>query len=439
MTAGQLPTTRPHPWRSRLGLAAWLGVVLLGWGALLTAQAVPELPVALTPETGWQADDRAIAARFAPVFLQGFVGAERFDYITAFDFDGDWVGDNNWQNAADIRYPLKATVYYAVSETATHYFIHYAVFHPRDYKGGALTGALLSQAVRSGAQASERLREVPLANDLVLAHENDLEGCLVVVRKGPAGLASAATVFVETLAHNRYLPYAPRPLVQSDVGFVALEDERPVLYIEPKGHGIEAYDPLRPLQGASPEAAPADDARAAAPARTGFFGRIAGLVTGVDRARRRVNGEGAEFLRRYHYTGEADDPDQVTGDIGYDLAPIVSTLWPRARAGVNETYGDVTDFGLRTLLVPGHGEGPIALPLAIGPIGASFRGVEGAVNMARPPWGWFDMTERDRPAGEWFLDPASVAARHAPELGADPPVYVHQPLFGVIRLAALHP
>ncbi len=89
------------------------------------------------------------------------MGTGRFDYITNFDFDGDWAGDNNWKNAADARFPLKAYVYYAVSETPTHYLIHYAAFHPRDYKGGEATGALMSQAVRRGRTGSQARHRRP--------------------------------------------------------------------------------------------------------------------------------------------------------------------------------------------------------------------------------------------------------------------------------------
>src|ERR1700751_2596096 len=89
--------------------------------------------------------DREVAARFAPTFYQALGDKPRSDYITNFDFDGDWRGDNNWTNSANLDFPLKAHIYYSVSETATHYFIHYAVFHPRDYKGGEHKGAILSE------------------------------------------------------------------------------------------------------------------------------------------------------------------------------------------------------------------------------------------------------------------------------------------------------
>src|SRR5678815_5053534 len=88
--------------------------------------------------------DAEIASRFAPVFYQALGDNPRSDYITNFDFDGDWRGDNNWNNAGKKDFALKADIYYSVSETSTHYFIHYGVFHPRDYKGGEKKGAILS-------------------------------------------------------------------------------------------------------------------------------------------------------------------------------------------------------------------------------------------------------------------------------------------------------
>src|ERR1700752_5349655 len=95
-----------------------------------------------------QAATRSIAARFAPIFYQALGDKPRSDYITNFDFDGDWKGDNNWNNLANKDFSLKASIYYSVAETTTHYFVHYAVFHPRDYKGGERKGAILSELIR---------------------------------------------------------------------------------------------------------------------------------------------------------------------------------------------------------------------------------------------------------------------------------------------------
>ncbi|HSW51268.1 MAG TPA: M48 family metallopeptidase, partial [Bryobacteraceae bacterium] len=184
--------------------------------------------------------DRDIAARFAPVFHQALGPAPRFDYITNFDFDGDWKGDNNWNNADGRRYPLKAFVYYAVFETRTHFFVHYAAFHPRDYKGGEKRGALLSEAMRAGVGLGGQYDPTGRSNEAVMAHENDLEGALIVAEKSGEDYNQARLVLVETLAHNNYLKYVPpgSPLSGDPI---MVEGVRPRVFVEPKGHGIESW------------------------------------------------------------------------------------------------------------------------------------------------------------------------------------------------------
>ena len=56
--------------------------------------------------------------------------------------------------------------------------------------------------------------------------------------------------------------------------------------------------------------------------------------------------------------------------------------------------------------------------------------------MARPPWAWFDATERDRPLGEWFLDPAGSVRDHFDTIDDVSDMYVHQPFMGVFRPSA---
>src|SRR5258708_7175038 len=105
--------------------------------------------VALSQKTAAEeTNEAAVAARFAPIFYQALGDKPRSDYITNFDFDGDWRGDNNWEHTDDKSFPLRAYIYYAVSETQTHFFIHYVVFHPRDYKGGERKGLILSEIIR---------------------------------------------------------------------------------------------------------------------------------------------------------------------------------------------------------------------------------------------------------------------------------------------------
>ncbi len=43
----------------------------------------------------------------------------RADIPTKFNYDGDWRGDNNWENLEN--YPQIPSAYFSVRETLTHY------------------------------------------------------------------------------------------------------------------------------------------------------------------------------------------------------------------------------------------------------------------------------------------------------------------------------
>ncbi|NOT62840.1 MAG: hypothetical protein HOP19_21740, partial [Acidobacteria bacterium] len=342
--------------------------------------------------------DRQIAAQFAPQLHQGLGENPRADFITNFDFDGDWRGDNNWNNLNDRKFPLRAYVYYSVTETPTHYFVHYAFFHPRDYKGDVITSTLLDSVLR---QTLPRIGKDPTgrADDVALSHENDLEGCLVVAAKNGDGkngadLNRAQVQYVEAMAHNAYLKYYA-PGVSSSVGDpIELDGSRPRLFIEPKGHGVVRY--------------------------TGDAVQLNQKVKSV---------------LVYNYTGRADEPDaqanQIGGTAGYDLVPMYDTLWQRAQKGANETFGETTDYATRAIQLM-SGDSKIApTEQAFGQIGTAFLGKMGFQNKARPPWAWYDESERDRPRGEWFFDPASVIARHF-KLGTEwSTTYSYNPYFKV--------
>src|SRR6476661_3377219 len=76
------------------------------------------LPQAKTREPARdRTEGREVAERFAPIFYQALGDKPRSDYITNFDFDGDWKGNNNWDNLANTDFPLKAYIYFSVAET----------------------------------------------------------------------------------------------------------------------------------------------------------------------------------------------------------------------------------------------------------------------------------------------------------------------------------
>ncbi|MBO0801363.1 MAG: hypothetical protein J2P31_21295, partial [Blastocatellia bacterium] len=111
----------------------------------------------------------------------------RGDFITRFDFDGDWNGLNNWEDwakrpPADFRKDVmaRAYLYYSVVETETHYFISYCAYHAQD-------------------------RE-PRCSDAE-CHENDLEGGLHVVKKGPENGGMGTLWLMMYLAHDDWFTY----------------------------------------------------------------------------------------------------------------------------------------------------------------------------------------------------------------------------------------
>ncbi len=187
-----------------LALSAWLvlGILLAG------CDAPPPESVAMP---GPPASREELARHYAPVINQA--AASNQDYITAVNFDGDWVGNNNWENqpAGD----LSARVYYSVIETETHWYLFYSLFHPRDYTDDPCDKS-------DGC------------------HENDMESLEVVVAK--SSTAYGRPIALLTLAHSHIYVYNFGPSVAAGAlkmsGRATLEEEHPVVWVEVFGHGI---------------------------------------------------------------------------------------------------------------------------------------------------------------------------------------------------------
>lgn len=154
--------------------------------------------------------EKAIQEFWAPVIYQA--AASDADYITLMDYDGDWIGANNWNNFPD--HPKPAYVYYDTQETATHWFIFYGLFHPRDYT--------IDPECPGGC------------------HENDMESILLVIRKDgtPAGELEA----METIHHSDMTLYTSKDYIKGGhlkvSGPITLKKGLPVIYVERYGHGI---------------------------------------------------------------------------------------------------------------------------------------------------------------------------------------------------------
>jgi hypothetical protein len=346
--------------------------------------------LSVAPVFSQSAHEREIAAAFAPVFYQALGDKPRSDYITNFDFDGDWRGDNNWEHTDDKKFPLRAYIYYSVCETSTHFFIHYAVFHPRDYKGGERKGLILSEIIREGVKRTGDNDPTGLMAEAGVAHENDMEGVLLVVAKNGKDASRARPVFVEALHHNDFAPYVAGESAPKGFGIFKTDERRVLLYVEPKGHGIEAYS--------------GDEKQTAK----------------------------KEFLI-YKFAGKAEDPDkQKDGAVDYELLPIQTTLWPRARMRNEDkgvTYATVNDFGQISMSLMQSNGTAETKKIEVGEIGVTFAGDSGGLNMARPPWAWFSNNRRGDPLGLWFFDPARIIKRDFKLDDSFSTVYVRLPFW----------
>ncbi len=329
--------------------------------------AVPQEKPA--PATAREEEMRQIAERYAPVIFQrmaGEVADHRFELPTNFDFDGDWIGNNNWAHAADPKYKIWSFVYYDVLETEDYYFLHYSLYHARDW---SLAQGSYDSILDKLQDQYKQIFTKDARNEAEFNHENDLEGILVIVDKwrnnGPQVVA------METVAHNHLL----RAIVDgvSDLTDTSgkrvrlpLESGHPVIYVESQKHGIHPYGGETSAQGDT-------------------------IV-----------------VLRY---GKSTEISQITGPTAtYDLINQVKTFWKQAQAThePNLTFGTVEDFGNRFCEV----ESARRPDCEIGVVGAAFRGDVARPNAANAPWAWFDLDDKDLPIGVWVFDPVVILQRH---------------------------
>jgi hypothetical protein len=267
------------------------------------------------------ATERArIAARWAPTIYQET--SSRADLLLAFDFDGDWDGSNNAAHLRDRthRWPVRSVVYYAATETPTHWLLTYVLYH-------ALDGKFIS------------------------GHDHDTEHVTLVVRKdaSPDGRLEA----METRFHKVMYQYAAPGVAigkgADDVDGVIHLDERgrPEVYAQRVGHGI--------CGGYAPP----------------FFIDTLSLTC--------KHSQAPHFKRQgvvYRYTGVAAEARSLDDrDVGYALVDIGPTLWAHARQpGPHGTFASLMDFhgdrcdhfacphGMGAVLAAGAGHGSTGMP-----------------------------------------------------------------------------
>jgi hypothetical protein len=166
----------------------------------------------------------ALAKRWAPIHYQDVdvTGSHslsgKADYITRVDFDGDWSGTNNWDNAGSRA--LTAHAYHSLVETSSHWYLVYTFFHPRDWAD----------------------------NIFDTEHENDAEGVMLIVERN--GTEYGALIGAVTVAHKDFFSFVPdgSPIgsgvesVDGKLSSLSFEGVlHPITAQEAKGHGLKAW------------------------------------------------------------------------------------------------------------------------------------------------------------------------------------------------------
>jgi hypothetical protein len=296
---------------------------------------------------------RALVEWYSPVIVQDLVCTVYGDYITRIDYDGNYIGNDNWDNLANFELqprivghlikkvpvpvskarPLPAYVYYSVIESETHYFITYTLFHPADD-----------------------------FDCHTFEHENDLEGIVLTVHKD--GSTYGKLRMVQLQAHHDFYQYlAP--------GQSGISPSR-----TPHGLNIETIDGTITLDKRYPGVHPVVFAE----------GGGHGL---------RYEDTGGAPSVKYFYTGNAEDPDEVgTNHVGYDLLSTFEEMWERRTdcCGAGHLFTAWGNFNGRRFSVT--------------ELGRKLDGNEGSDDAASAPWYWSDNDDDSMPSGSWFMDPA---------------------------------
>lgn len=170
--------------------------------------------VSFGPESQPRDFYRDLAEHYAPFIAQETWLEPKADFLARFDYDGDWRGDNNWDNLA--RGTSQAYVYYAAMETATHYFLLYNFFHPRHYSDDCSSGG---------------------------CYENDSAGVRLTVRKD--GSRYGRLQLMEAAGDNQVSCYSLDPRIRDAAQRVGGElklwhDSHPVVFIEAGTHGVSS-------------------------------------------------------------------------------------------------------------------------------------------------------------------------------------------------------
>lgn len=324
-----------------------------------------------------QNNQAKLAGYWSPILYQDVGDNPEGDIPTLVNFDGDWVGTNNWENIPQYGKGKKALYprsYWSLVESETHYFIGYNLFYATHDPDGTLGD-----------------------------HENDMEGMMLVIRKSGVarkdgsivtnasgelelaliGRHAKLTMFGSPDAAARYAP--GRDTVYYD-GTIATETngtgihlkvysaQNNASYLESEGdfgHALKVY------------------AGGGAKGETGYIFQC----SGDGAAATNMNQAGQNFWNSY--LGDFVESKRLN----YGLVPLETSIWPLRNdmsLGLWSSYG-------------------------------TFKGDTGRENAANAPWGWSFENYRDLGSGTILTDPANYVDALFDDLGTFSKVYLTNP------------
>lgn len=325
--------------------------------------------------TAMSADKQAqLAGYWSPLIYQDVGNNPEADIPTLVNFDGDWIGNNNWDNITQYGKGKKAlypNAYWSLVETETHYFIGYDLFYARHDPQTSLGD-----------------------------HENDMEGMMLVIRK--AGIARKDGTTVSNAS--------------GELELVLIGRHAKLTMFAPANAAIK-YDPGMSTVNYDGTFATETNARGTHLKVYSAQNDVSLLDSNEDfgHALKIYNGGGAKgksgFIYEWGGAGTSAVNMNESGTTAWDnymsnfteskrlnlgLIPLESSLWSIRN---DMTLGLWSSYG-------------------------TFKGDAGKANAADAPWGWSFKEYRDLGSGTLLADPALYVDTLFDGLGAFSKTYV---------------
>ena len=312
-----------------------------------------------------------LAQSYAPVVYQDLEsGSVQTNYLTQVNFDDDFNLSNNFENMP--RYDLEGYLYWNVIESLTHYFIQYIYYYP----------------TRTTTRDE---------------NEHDLTGITVVVQKMESDELGELRS-VDTYANGRLFSFVPDQSSpdrrvndgQADINHrfpeSDLEDGRRFLSYVVSGKHDSCYWGWGGQDFFCQHTPNA------------FFSDSAGFI--------------------YRYTGTAELPRGLSGEVGYDLLSFLEVFWMNRTDITPNGSGFYQSSDIYSPLGEDRPGGGLSFPYYLASNDFDTHG--------EMPFAWFDGTVGGNVGeGQWFVDPAFALKQRLTYPEPFSVIYCFNPFLGV--------